>query len=108
MNNLIEAVNDSNFNDKVLNAEKPVLVDFWANWCGPCKMIAPLLEKLAEQYKNELSVVKVDVDQNSEKPAHYGVRGIPTLMFFKNGEVVDTVVGALTQSELQAYIDKNI
>ena len=108
MSNLIEAIGDDNFNNKVLNAEQLVLVDFWAEWCGPCKMIAPVLEKLAEQYKDKLTIVKLNVDQNSEKPAHYGVRGIPTLMFFKNGEVADTVVGALTQSELQAHIDKNL
>ena len=108
MSDLIESINDSDFNDKVLNAKLPVLVDFWANWCGPCKMIAPILEKLAEQYKDRLTIVKVDVDKNTEKPAHYGVRGIPTLMLFKDGEVIDTMVGALSQSELQKHIDKNL
>jgi thioredoxin 1 len=101
-------VSDSEFNEKVLKADGPVLVDYWAAWCGPCKMIAPLLDDVAEEYAGKLSVVKLNIDDNPQTPQHYGVRGIPTLMLFKDGEVEATKVGALTKSQLTAFIDSNI
>jgi thioredoxin 1 len=101
-------VSDSEFNEKVLKADGPVLVDYWAAWCGPCKMIAPLLDDVAEEYAGKLSVVKLNIDENPQTPQHYGVRGIPTLMVFKDGEVEATKVGALTKSQLTAFIDSNI
>jgi thioredoxin 1 len=101
-------VSDSEFNEKVLKADGPVLVDYWAAWCGPCKMIAPLLDDIAEEYAGKLAVVKLNIDENPQTPQHYGVRGIPTLMLFKDGEVEATKVGALTKSQLTAFIDSNI
>jgi len=101
-------VSDSEFNEKVLKADGPVLVDYWAAWCGPCKMIAPLLDDVAEEYAGKLAVVKLNIDENPQTPQHYGVRGIPTLMLFKDGEVEATKVGALTKSQLTAFIDSNI
>ncbi|HLF67274.1 MAG TPA: thioredoxin [Gammaproteobacteria bacterium] len=104
----INAVDDNHFNNQVLEANKPVLVDFWAPWCGPCKAIAPALEALAAQYADKIKVFKMNVDDNQETPAQYGVRGIPTLMLFKDGEVLATQVGALTQVQLAAFIDAHI
>lgn len=108
MSDAVLHVTDSDFNETVLNAEGPVLVDYWAEWCGPCKMIAPVLDEIATEYAGKLKVVKLNIDDNPETPQHYGVRGIPTLMLFKDGEVEATKVGALTKSQLAAFIDGNI
>jgi thioredoxin 1 len=101
-------VSDSEFNEMVINANGPVLVDYWAEWCGPCKMIAPVLDAIAQDYAGKLTVVKINIDENPQTPQFYGVRGIPTLMLFKAGEVEATKVGALTKSELAKFIDSNI
>ncbi len=92
----------------MLKADGAVLVDYWAEWCGPCKMIAPILDEVAGDYKGRLTVAKLNVDENQTTPAKYGIRGIPTLMLFKNGAVVGTKVGALSKSQLTAFIDSNI
>lgn len=104
----IQHVTDAEWDEKVLGADKPVLVDYWAEWCGPCKMIAPLLEEIAEEYAERVAVCKMDIDANQQTPAKYGIRGIPTLMLFKNGEVEATKVGALSKSQLAAFLDSNI
>ena len=96
---------DQNFADEVTNTKGAVMVDFWATWCGPCKMIAPYLEEVATEYAGRLTVVKLDVDTNQETAAKYGIRGIPTLMLFKNGAAVATKVGALSKSQLTAFIN---
>lgn len=108
MSDLVLHVSDAEFNETVLKAAGPVLVDYWAEWCGPCKMIAPVLDEIAADYQGRLTVVKVNIDANPMTPQQYGVRGIPTLMIFKNGEVEATKVGALTKSQLAAFIDSNI
>ena len=108
MSDSVLHVSDSEFNETVLKANGPVLVDYWAEWCGPCKMIAPVLDEIAKDYDGKLTVVKLNIDQNPKTPQQYGVRGIPTLMLFKNGEVEATKVGALTKSELAKFIDSNI
>lgn len=101
-------VTDASFEDEVLNAEGPVLVDYWASWCGPCKMIAPILEDLAGEYGGKLKIAKLNIDDNPETPRKYGVRGIPTLTVFKNGNVEATKVGALSKSQLTAFLDSTI
>jgi thioredoxin 1 len=101
-------INDSDFDEQVLKSEIPVLVDFWAEWCGPCKMIAPILEEIAVEYAGKLTVAKVNIDNNPGTPQRYGVRGIPTLILFKDGEVHATKVGALAKSQLAAFIDANL
>jgi len=101
-------VSDSEFNESVINADGPVLVDYWAEWCGPCKMIAPILDAIADEYADKLTVVKINIDENPQTPQHYGVRGIPTLMLFKDGEVQATKVGALSKAELAKFLDTNI
>ena len=108
MSDNIVHISDSSFDKDVLQAEGPVLVDFWAEWCGPCKMIAPVLEELAEEYGDKLKVCKVDVDANPETAPKYGIRGIPTLILFNNGDVAGTKVGALSKSQLSAFIDSAI
>jgi thioredoxin 1 len=108
MNEILSYVNDDNFESEVLNAEKPVLVDFYADWCGPCKMLAPVLEEIAHEYADKVKITKVNVDQSPDTAQKYGVRGIPTLILFKNGNAEATKVGALTKSQLTAFIDGNI
>ena len=105
---LIKHVSDSSFEADVLKSETPVLVDFWAEWCGPCKMIAPILDEVVGAYEGRLNVAKMNVDDNRETPSKFGIRGIPTLMLFKNGEVEAMKVGALSKSQLQAFLDSNI
>jgi len=99
---------DSSFEQDVLQSKIPVLVDYWAEWCGPCKMIAPLLEEIVGEYAGKLKVAKLNIDENSATPPKYGIRGIPTLMIFKNGDVEATKVGALSKSQLTAFIDSNL
>jgi len=101
-------VSDSDFEDNVLGADGPVLVDYWAEWCGPCKMIAPILADIAGDYEGRLTVAKLNIDDSPITPGRYGVRGIPTLMLFKDGQVKATKVGALSKSQLTAFIDANI
>jgi thioredoxin len=108
MSDSILHVTDSSFEDEVLKSEQVVILDFWAEWCGPCKMIGPILEDLAEQYKGKLTVAKINIDDNQATPQTYGVRGIPTLILFKDGDVVATKVGAASKSQLEAFIDTNI
>lgn len=105
MSNSIKHVTDSSFENDVLNADLPVLVDYWAPWCGPCKMIAPLLDEAAETYQGRVIIAKVNVDDNPEASAKFGVRGIPTLMLFKDGKVTETKVGVLSKSQLSAFLD---
>ncbi|HXQ99435.1 thioredoxin [Pseudomonas sp. Bc-h] len=105
---LIKHVSDASFEADVLKASGPVLVDYWAEWCGPCKMIAPVLDDIAGTYEGKLTIAKLNIDENQETPAKHGVRGIPTLMLFKDGEVAATKVGALSKSQLQAFLDANI
>ena len=101
-------VTDSSFEADVIKSEKPVLVDFWAEWCGPCVQIAPALEELANEYKDSLTVVKVNIDENPETPAKYGVRGIPTLILFKDGEIAATKVGAAPKRQLSEWISTSL
>ncbi|NIU62002.1 MAG: thioredoxin TrxA [Pseudomonas stutzeri] len=108
MSDYINNVSDSSFEQDVLQADGPVLVDYWAEWCGPCKMIAPVLDEIAEDYEGRLKVCKLNIDENPETPPKYGIRGIPTLMLFKNGNVEATKVGALSKSQLAAFLDSNI
>jgi thioredoxin 1 len=104
----IKHTSDATFESDVLKSDRPVLVDYWAEWCGPCRMIAPILDEVSKDYQGRLTVAKLNVDENQQTPAKYGIRGIPTLMLFKNGAVVGTKVGALSKSQLTAFIDSNI
>jgi len=106
--NAIVHVSDSSFESDVLGSEVPVLVDFWAEWCGPCKMIAPVLDEIAGEYEGRLKVCKVDVDSNPEVPGKFGIRGIPTLILFKGGNVEATKVGAVSKSQLVEFIDSGL
>ena len=104
----IRHVSDDSFDQDVLQADSAVLVDFWAEWCGPCKMVAPILDEIAGQYDGRLNVVKMNVDDNQQVPAKFGIRGIPTLMIFKAGQLVATKVGALPKAQLTAFIDSHL
>ncbi len=104
----IAHVTDDSFDKEVLQADGPVLVDYWAEWCGPCKMIAPVLEEIAKEYGGKVKIAKLNIDENPGTPPKYGIRGIPTLMVFKGGNVEATKVGALSKSQLSAFIDENI
>ena len=108
MSDAIVHATDASFDADVLGAEVPVVVDFWAAWCGPCKMIAPVLDELAGEYGDKLKICKVDVDANKEIPAKYNIRGIPTLMIFKNGNAEATKVGALSKAQLKEFIESNV
>jgi len=108
MSDHILAVTDDSFEQDVLRSPRPVLVDFWAEWCGPCKMIAPVLEDVAEQYVDKLKIAKLNIDENPKTPPKYGIRGIPTLMLFKNGNVEATKVGAVSKSQLGAFLDSHL
>ncbi len=105
---LIKHISDASFDSDVLQSGQPVLVDYWAEWCGPCKMISPILDEVAKDYSGRLNVAKMNVDQNREVPAKYGIRGIPTLMIFKGGQLAATKVGALSKAQLIAFIDGNL
>ena len=107
MSDKIIHLSDDNFETEVLQSEVPVLVDYWAEWCGPCKMIAPILEEMADELGDKVKIAKLNIDDNQNTPPKYGIRGIPTLMLFKNGSVEGTKVGALSKSQLSAFIDSN-
>jgi thioredoxin 1 len=104
----INPVTDDTFEPEVLKSDLPVLVDYWAEWCGPCKSIAPILDEVAQEYGGRLKIAKMNVDENQQVPAKFGIRGIPTLMLFKNGNLEATKVGALSKSQLTAFLDSNI
>lgn len=108
MSDKIIYATDDTFDAEVVNAEGPVLVDYWADWCGPCKMIAPILDEIAEEYEGKLKITKLNIDENPATPPKFGIRGIPTLMIFKNGNVEATKVGAVSKSQLAAFIDSNL
>ncbi len=108
MSDHIVHTTDADFESDVLNSDKPVLVDYWAEWCGPCKMIAPILDEVAGVYADKVKICKLDIDANQKTPPKYGIRGIPTLMLFKNGSVEATKVGVLSKSALEAFLDSNI
>ena len=105
---LIKHISDSSFENDVLKSDKPVLVDYWAEWCGPCKMIAPILDEVSSAYQGKLTVAKMNVDENRDVPAKFGIRGIPTLMLFKGGELAATKVGAMSKAQLTAFIDQQL
>ena len=105
---LIKHISDSSFEADVLKSSQPVLVDYWAEWCGPCKMIAPILDEVSESYKDKLQIAKMNVDENRDIPAKFGIRGIPTLMLFKDGQLAATKVGAMSKAQLTAFIDQQL
>ena len=104
----IQAVNDSNFEEEVVNADGPVLVDFWAEWCGPCRSLMPVVEEIAGEMADKVKIVKVNIDEATQTPGKYGLRGIPTLMLFKDGNVVDTRVGGLPKTQLTEWVEGNL
>ena len=101
-------ISDESFEEEVLQSERPVLIDYWAEWCGPCKIIAPVLDEIATEYSDRLKVVKLNIDDNPQTPPKYGIRGIPTLMVFKNGQVEATKVGAVSKAQLTAFLDDSL
>jgi thioredoxin 1 len=105
---LIKHISDATFEADVLQAGKPVLVDYWAEWCGPCKMIAPILDEVSQAYKDKLQIAKMNVDENREIPAKFGIRGIPTLMLFKDGQLAATKVGAMSKAQLTQFLDQQL
>ncbi len=108
MSDSIVFLTDESFQNEVIESAEPVLVDYWAEWCGPCKMIAPILTEIASEYQGKIKVAKLNIDENPQTPPKYGIRGIPTLMLFKDGNVEATKVGALSKSQLTAFIDTNL
>jgi thioredoxin 1 len=108
MNEHIKHVTDATFDNDVLKAGTPVLVDYWAEWCGPCKMIAPILDEVSKDYDGRLKIAKMNVDENRDVPAKFGIRGIPTLMLFKGGQLAATKVGALSKAQLTAFLDGHL
>ena len=108
MSEHIHYISDDSFEQEVLQSQLPVLVDYWADWCGPCKMIAPILDEVAQEYAGKIKITKLNIDENQATPPKFGIRGIPTLMIFKNGNVEATKVGALSKSQLTAFIDSNV
>ena len=107
MSNAID-ISDDNFDSEVLKSDKPVLTDFWAEWCGPCKVLGPVIDEVAEDYSDRVKFVKLNIDNNPSNTQKFGIRGIPTLLLFKNGEKIDTSVGVLSKSELASFLDKNL
>ena len=108
MSQFIKNVSDTSFSEDVLQSDLPVLVDYWAAWCGPCKAIAPILDEIAEQYAGRVTIAKLNVDENPETAAKFGIRGIHTLMLFKNGQPTETKVGALSKTQLQEFLDNSL
>ena len=104
----IYTITDSNFDDEIKNSQLPILIDFWAEWCGPCKQIGPILEEIGEAKKDKLKIFKLNVDENPQTPQKFGVRGIPTLMLFKDGKLIDTKVGSLPKNMLESWLDQNL
>ena len=105
---LIKHISDASFEQDVLHADKPVLVDYWAEWCGPCKMIAPILDEVSQSYQGKLQIAKMNVDENRDIPARFGIRGIPTLMLFKGGQLAATKVGAMSKAQLTQFLDQQL